>query len=83
MEKIELTIDEYNELLKEGYKFIEINASGIEVDAADGNFKKEILLTAYRTKPLNSPHYVLDINDKEVKEMAAGNDTDIFFIHRN
>ena len=83
MEKIEFTLEEYKLLLKEGYKYIEINATGMEVDNEDGNFKKEILLTAFKTKPEKSEHYVVPITDEEVKEMANGNDTDIFFIHRN
>ncbi len=83
MEKIEFTLEEYKLLLKEGYKFIEINATGMEVNTEDDEYKKEILLTAFKTKPTTSDHYILPITDKEIEEMALGNNTDIFFIHRN
>ena len=83
MENIEFNNTEHIILLAEGYQFIEMYATGIEVKISENIYLKEVVLIAHKIKPEKSEHYILDINDDEVAEMAQGTDTDIFFIQKN
>ena len=80
MERKEFNITEYYLLLNAGYKFIELNATGEDIETSVECFKKVVELTAYKEQPTTSLHYVLEIVDSEVKDMLNGSDTDIFYI---
>ena len=71
---------EHGKLLGEGYKFIEIIATGKDVETSEDYFRKEVILVAHKSKPKTSQHYVVEIMDDEIKEIARGNDTDIFYL---
>ena len=83
MDKVEFNNVEHVLLLAEGYKYVEMVATGVEVKTSEDFYRKEIVLIAHRDKPEKSEHYILDINDNEVTEMAQGTDTDIFYLQRN
>lgn len=68
------------ELKANGYKYIEINATGSEVESSVDYFRKEVLVIPHHEKPESSKHYVMSIEDDEVADIASGNDTDIFYL---
>jgi hypothetical protein len=82
MELIEFNAAECARLLNSQWQYIEIIATGKEIETSEGYFKKEIRLIPHETKPKNSNHYTIPVNDSEVAEMAEGSDTDIFYIER-
>ncbi len=82
MEHTEFNNVEYNRILAAGYKFIELQAPGTEVETSNDYFKKTVLLIPHKSKPENIDHYVMDIDDYEVKDMLRGSDTDIFYVVR-
>ena len=82
MARIEFDTVEYNRLLASDFKFIEIIATGKEIETSGDHYKKEIQLIPHKTKPTNSIHYVMSVNDGELNDIAQGSDTDIFYLER-
>ncbi len=68
---------QYCRLLAANYKFIEFRATGKEIETGEDTYKRELVLVAYKSEPLQVPqatrlHYVAPIDDPEVKELADG-----------
>jgi len=82
MARTEFNNVEYCRLLGFGYKYITLFATGREVESWDDVYLKEIIITPHKTKPQNAICYILPINDPELKDIAQGNDTDIFYVER-
>ena len=82
MKNTEFNKDQYTDLLSSGYKFVEIVATGKEVETSEDCFKKEVILRAYKVAPAHSSHYVMEIEDHELTELVQGTDTDIFYVDR-
>jgi hypothetical protein len=82
MVRTELTNVEYCRLLGYGYKYITLRATGYEVERWDDVYLKEIILTPHKVRPKDSPYYVLEIDDPEIRAMVWGNETDIFYVER-
>ena len=82
MEYIEFDTVEYNNAYAEGYAFIEMYSTGIELKMPDGTFKKEVILVAHKTKPEKSENDIFDINDQEIDDMAHGTQSEVFYIVR-
>lgn len=66
-----------------GYKYIEcLGYSGNEIETSEEYYRSEMLLKAYKRKPENSDHYVLEVEEDEVHEMAQDQDNVIFYLVR-
>gem|GEM_PF-5428818 len=77
---VEFNNVEYAKLLAGGYKFIEIRATGQEIESSTDYYRKVVHLVPHITRPEQADHYIVDITDTEIDEIANGNDTDIFFV---
>ncbi len=80
MTSIEFTPARYTGLLEGSFKFVELVATGKEVQTSEDYYKKEIILRAYKLMPVRSIHYVMPVDDDELRELATGSDTDIVYI---
>jgi len=82
MEKIEFTNVEHARLSAAGYKFIEIIATGREVETSEDYYRKEVIFRAHKTQPPPGDHYIISIDEDEIREAVQGSDTDIFYVER-
>ena len=63
-----------------GYKYMElIGCTGPEQEVEPGVYKRVFELKAHKARP-ESIHYVLDINDPEIKALTDGEDSMIYYI---
>jgi hypothetical protein len=69
----------YNSLKDTGYKFLEIVATGEEIEVSPGCYKKAITVVPHKTAPQHEDHYLIDIGDSEAADMLEQTDTDVFF----
>ena len=83
MEQIEFDTVEYNNLCAEGYTFIEIFTTGIELKMPEGKFKKEIVLVAHLDEPQNSENDIFDITDQALDAMKHGSKSEVYYILRS
>lgn len=64
-----------------GYNFIEcLGYTGNEIETSEEYYRSEMLIKAYKKKPEQSEHYILEIDDEEVDEMAKEDDTVVFYV---
>jgi hypothetical protein len=80
MRRIEFDREGYARLTASGFKYIELNATGEEVETSTDCFKKVILLVPHKAQPTDARHYVLEIDDLEVQDLFEPTDTDVFLI---
>lgn len=83
MENTEFDQVQYSRLLANGYKFIELEATGKDIETDEDSYKKEINLIAHKEKPNQTDRYILEIADPEILEMLKGSDTDVFYLKLN